>query len=43
MRKIINEAGKKAIGTFVRENLSGRVGDETVKSYIDMAESQMDL
>ena len=41
MRKIINEAGKEAIGAFVRENLSGRVGDETVKSYIDMAESQM--
>lgn len=41
VRKIINEAGKEAIGVFVRENLSGRVNDETVKSYIDMAESQM--
>lgn len=41
MRKIINEAGKKAIGAFVRENLSGRVSEETVKSYVDMAESQM--
>ncbi len=41
MRKIINEAGKKAIGAFVRENLSGRVGEEMVKSYVDMAENQM--
>ena len=30
MRKTINEAGKKAIETFVRENLSGRVNEETV-------------
>ncbi len=41
MRKIINEAGKKIIAAFVRENLSGHVSEETVKSYIDMAESQM--
>ena len=43
MQKIINEAGKKAIEAFVRENLSGRVSDDTVQSYIGMAESQMKI
>ena len=43
MQKIINEAGKKAIETFVRENLSGRVSDETVQSYVFTAESQMKI
>ena len=43
MRKIISEAGKKAIETFVRENLSGRVNEETVRAYVEMAKSQMDI
>ena len=43
MHKIVNEAGRKAIEAFVRENLSGRVSDQTVQSYIDTAESQMKI
>lgn len=43
MEKIINEAGKKAIEAFVKENLSGHVSDETVKSYIEMAENRMTI
>lgn len=41
MEKVINEAGKKAIEVFVRENLAGHVSDETVKSYIEMAGNRM--
>lgn len=41
MEKVINEAGKKAIEVFVKENLSGHVSDETVKSYIEMARNRM--
>jgi len=43
MRRTINEAGKKAIAEFVRENLAGNVTDQTVQSYIDMAESRMKI
>ena len=43
MRKVISEKGKKAIETFVKENLSGRVNDSTIQAYIDMAKSNMDI
>lgn len=43
MRKVISEKGKKAIETFVKENLSGRVNETTVQAYIDMAKSNMDI
>ncbi len=43
MRKVISEKGKKAIETFVKENLSGRVNESTVQAYIDMAKSNMDI
>ncbi len=41
MKAVINEAGKKAIEEFVRENLAGNVTDDTVQSYIDMAACRM--
>ena len=43
MSRTINEAGKKAIADFVRENLAGNVTDQTIQSYIDMAESRMKI
>ena len=43
MQKIISETGKRTIGAFVRENLAGRVSDETVAAYVGMAESQMKI
>ncbi len=43
MGRTINEAGKKAIADFVRENLAGNVTDQTIQSYIDMAESRMKI
>ncbi|MGN0918406.1 MAG: hypothetical protein ACI4NO_04580 [Oxalobacter sp.] len=43
MGRIINEAGKKAIADFVCENLAGNVSDQTIQSYIDMAESRMKI
>lgn len=43
MGRTINEAGKKAIADFVRENLAGNVSDQTIQSYIDMAESRMKI
>ncbi len=43
MTKRINEAGKKAIEHFVRENLAGNITDQTIQSYIDMAESRMKI
>ena len=43
MRKIINKAGQETIENFVRENLSGRISEETVQSYIATAESRMKI
>ncbi len=43
MGKTINEAGKKTIASFVRENLAGDISDETIQSYIEMAESRMKI
>lgn len=43
MQKIISESGKRTIEAFVRENLAGRVSDETIAAYVGMAESQMKI
>ena len=43
IQKIISDTGKRTIGAFVRENLAGRVSDETVAAYVGMAESQMKI
>ena len=34
MQKIISESGKRTIEAFVRENLAGRVSDETIAAYV---------
>ncbi len=43
MGRVINEVGKKAIADFVRENLAGNVSDAVIQSYIDMAQSRMEI
>ena len=41
MKTIINEAGRKAIAEFLRENLAGNVTEETVEAYVKMAAQRM--